>query len=156
MSVRILAKYQSVLTQADLVDTSQACTGGAWHLLKAYTVPASTAVRLGVGAPMGQKDALGRLYADIKDAGGSEPGLIKLEVVDSNDNFVAKLFEGRTDLTKLGSTDPALRQVFPAVGNWIPEGYKIQLWYKADATATITLADSLVQISCLKGTYKVS
>lgn len=115
-----------------------------------FTVPADVEISFGQGDLVGQNTAIGRFFADIKNATGEVNGLLRIAIYNSQNNHLSTLMEYRTERARMGATDPTQRISLARRIEDITRDRKIVLEFIADADGTITKADSRIEIDITK------
>lgn len=141
--------YPSSITTKNILKTDPGVIKDTPVLIGEYQVQAGEIVRLGYGNG-GQASALGRIYAAINDSTPEKiDGTLRIIVASAQDIPLAVVYEARTEDLVSGATDVTKRQAFneALINAQVKEDKKIQLWFIADATTTISTSDSTFQMS---------
>ena len=149
------ALYAGTLNASTVLSKGDtACTPGVYTLVGEYIVKADEYVGLGRGAYAAQDDAVGRIFAQLKDTNAALLGAgnkLRVMLVSSQDIPIgAKPVYIDVDLSQLslGATDPTLRYVLPFDGVLLSKDKKIQFFiYNGSAASfTVDVSESVAMI----------
>lgn len=131
------------------------CTAGSYVELAKYEVGDDEAIQFGYGLSASYSDARGRLYAELNTATPTVVnGELKFTIENKNDNLLIDLGSYRTNKLGEGETDSRARYPFPKQLNGAGPRRIIKVYFKADATATVTKADSKIEIDITRTNLK--
>jgi hypothetical protein len=145
--------YASTLTQTDLIDTATVvCTAGLFARLGTYVVTAGEVLSIGYGNEDGYHNSRGRFYALLDSAGPAvSAGVIRISALTAQGRPAEILWEGRSSIVDNNPTDRTKQYPFPQDDLWLTQDKILEFSYKIDATATITLADSVIRLDVTRG-----
>jgi hypothetical protein len=147
-----MQEYRSTLVKGDLIgQATQVCTAGIFQRLGAYRVLPGEILSMGFGEQEGYHDAVGRIFLILNVAGPTETlGTIRFTALTSQGRPNEVLWETRTDATDNNATDRTKQLPFPQFDLWLTENKYLALDFMADATSTVTLADSIIRMDCTR------
>lgn len=143
------------LSEKDFIKADTALIGGTYQEVARFTIPIGQAYNLGIGRHNALHDATGRILNDLKsDLNATIDGAFRFVMVDPNDETNKTLFGGRITEYSAGLDDRAKRRVFPERGERLGENWSFKLEVKADADVTLSKANSVMRIDCMKWTVR--
>lgn len=147
---QLLNSYPAVLREQDLIVDETNAVKDVWTELGKYKVPAGAGLAIGY-KDGGQSDCPGRIYGVFKTAAAVEvKGLVRINLIDEQESFIATLFEGHTSQLNTSASDRTQQFPLPFVAKVATRDKYIQLQLKNEgaADAAVDVTNSDVLISC--------
>lgn len=143
--------FEEVYTLSDFSTRSNKNVGSdEYATVEEIDVPKGEVVYLGQGMAENQQDAIGRLYADIKQGSNSDfSGKVRLCMINSQNQVVRVFSQHSAGTIRSGSSDRSKRRPyalkFPSNPKGIAEPYKLAIQLKTNS-GTVTYDDSNTEI----------
>jgi hypothetical protein len=139
--------YRSSMSVDDLISASTVtCQAGVPTKLGEYRVQAGEMIALGYGEQSGLDNAVGRIFADIRDSGTAPgtavKGKLRLSVFSPQDRPLQILSELDCDIVNDNETDRTKQTPFPFNKTFISEDKKLVLELIAKTTVTVGKTNS--------------
>jgi hypothetical protein len=139
--------YRSSMSVDDLITAATVvCNAGVPTKLGEYKVQAGEMIALGYGEQSGLDNAVGRIFADIRDnaasPGASVKGKLRLSVFSPQDRPLQILAELDCDIVNDNETDRTKQTPFPFNKTFISEDKKLVLELIAKTTVTVGKVNS--------------
>ncbi|MFD0591164.1 hypothetical protein ACFQZE_24500, partial [Paenibacillus sp. GCM10027627] len=129
--------FRSAFTKADLIGAATVpIVLGQYNKIGEYKVQAGETITIGYGLLSGMDNAIGRIYAIIKDSnvGGVElKGKLRLSIYSPQDRPLKIMHEWRTEALNTSATDRTKQTPLPEGIEVITEDKKIVLEFLPDA-----------------------
>lgn len=140
--------FRSALTESDLVSaTTVSVLSGTFVKLGERKIEAGELLTIGYGLESGQNNAQGRIFVKIRDdVDAAIKGLIRLQIYSPQNRPLRIMGEWRTETLESGETDRALMIPLPENTSWLSEDKKLVLEFQADASATLSKANSEIML----------
>lgn len=143
----ILMRNHGKFTKADLLVNGVVCTAGQFNKLGQYIVKAGEAIKIGFGPYDSFENATGRIYAILKNAANVEiPGEWSLNIESPLDTHLATLGTWRSEDWNTVANDKTKQIPFPEMPIGASKDKKFVLYFKPDATDTVSLANSVMNM----------
>ncbi len=139
-------QMRSAFTEKNLIVDGTSLLENAWIKLGEYQVDAGERITVGYGKGM-QDNAEGRIVLNLKDGSDANiPGTLRIAYESAQDLPIEVLDEfASVDL--LGGTSPSDKVVLNEKHSGITEDKKLVLYYKAEADATVSLANTSLNMA---------
>jgi hypothetical protein len=146
---QIKEQYRSSMTEEELIDTATVSVlAGQPVKLGEYVVSAGEMIMLGYETKSGLDDAVGRIFANIKDNSASPgvelKGKLRLSAYTPQGRPMRILAEFDTDIVNDNETDRTKQTPFPANGIFLSEDKKLVLEFISKTTATVGKTNSRI------------
>lgn len=143
-------RFRSALTAADLISAATVTlTAGSVIKVGERKVEAGEMIALGYGQESGQNNAQGRIFMDLKDTTATPvaiKGLVRLTAYSPQNRVIRILGEWRAEVLGTGAGDRTKQVPLPEDLYLLPEDRKLVLEIIADATQTLSKANSTIYV----------
>lgn len=147
--------YHSSMTEDELIGSATvAVLAGQAVKLGEYKVQAGEVVMMGYGSKGGLDDAVGRIYANLKDNGATPAemkGKIRFSVYSPQDRPLKIIHEFDLDIVNDNATDRTKQQPLPATGLFLTEDKKLVLEFISKTAGTLSKANSKILFDTTQG-----
>jgi len=147
-----MSEYQWFEEEFTLADfstvTDTTVTEDEYRTVERFEIPKGEVAQLGQGQANTQTDAVGRLFADIKDdADAAISGKVRFVIENTQNKPVRTISSHNTSTVNVGSNDRGSRRPYPLRPQQTAEPYKIAIQVQtASGTATYSSANSTVEV----------
>lgn len=134
-------------TAADVLTDGVVCTQGQFNKIGSYTVKAGEVIFPGFGSYDAMDNAVGRAYMKLQTAVPAEiKGELMITIESPQDIPLQVLGNWRSEDLNTDAANKTLQIPFPKMNVGASKDKKIVFYYRPDATATLSKANSTLSL----------
>lgn len=144
-----MASYTSAFTENEFLNGDTSVTTGSYHRIGAYQVQAGERVTLGAGQIRSMSDAVGRIFADLKDNASTPAdidGKLRFTINSPQDQHKTTLVEFSTKQLRTSISDRTQMLPLAEFLTGVKEDSKLVLEFKPDRDGTVSATNSSMLI----------
>lgn len=149
-----MASYSSSFTENEFLSSDVAVTTNAYHRIGSYQVRAGERITLGHGQSNAFSDAIGRIFADIKDNASTPANLdgkLRFVVNSPQDQHKKTLVEFNTRKLRSDINDPTKQLPLAEFNTGVKEDSKLVIEFKPERDATVSATNTTMLIDMTLG-----